>query len=65
MKLARTITKKAVSELINRYIEYKKLLIQDLELMKNEQSILIFISLTKVSIIQIKRLVTKYNKSKN
>lgn len=65
VKLARTITEKAVSELIDCYAEDEELLIQDLELMKNEQSVLIFISLTKIPIIQKKWLVAECNKSGN
>lgn len=52
VKLAITSTEKAVSELIGRYAEGEELLVQGLELMKNEQSVLIFISLTKISVIQ-------------
>lgn len=65
VKLARTTTEKAVSELIDRYAEDEELLIQGLELMKNKQSVLIFISLTKVPIIQKKWLVAECNKSGN
>lgn len=52
VKLAITSTEKAVSELIGRYAEGEELLVQGLELMKNEQSVLIFISLTKISVNQ-------------
>lgn len=65
VKLARTTTEKAVRELIDRYAEEEELLIQGLELMKDEQSVLIFISLTKVPTIQKKWLVAECNKSKN
>lgn len=65
VKLARTTTEKAVSELIDCYAEEEELLIQGLELMKNEQSVLIFISLTKVPAIQKKCLVAECNKSSN
>lgn len=51
VKLACTTTEKAVSELIDCYAEEEELLIQGLESMKNEQRVLIFISLTKVPII--------------
>lgn len=51
VKLACITIEKAVSELIDRYTEDEEFLIQGLELIKNEQSVLIFISLTKVPII--------------
>lgn len=52
VKLSRTSTEKVVSELIDRYVEEDELLVQGLELMKNEQSILIFILLTRIPVIQ-------------
>ena len=65
VKLARTTTEKAVRELIDRYAEEEELLIRGLDLMKDEQSVLIFISLTKVPTILKKWLVAECNKSKN
>lgn len=65
VKLARTLTEKAVSELIDRYAGEDELLVQGLKLMKNEQIVLIFISLTKIPVIQKQWLVTEYNKSGN
>ena len=65
VKLARTTTEKAVSELIGRYAEEEELLVQGIGLMKNEQSVLIFISLTKVLAIQKRWLVAECNKSGN
>lgn len=65
VKLARTLTEKAVSELIDRYAGEDELLVQGLKLMKNEQIVLIFISLTKIPVIQKQWLVTECNKSGN
>lgn len=65
VKLAHTSTENAVSELIGRYAEGEELLVQGLELMKNEQSVLIFILLTKVPAIQKRWLVAECNKSGN
>lgn len=52
VKLAQTPTDKAVNELLNRYAEDDKLLVKDLEVMRNAQNVLIFISLSKVPAIQ-------------
>lgn len=52
VKLDYTPSKKTVSELVNRYAEDNKLLVKWLGIMKNENKILIFIFLSKVSIIQ-------------
>lgn len=65
VKLARTFTEKAVSELIDRYAGEEELLVQGLKLMKNEQIVLIFISLTKIPVIQKQWLVAEYKKSGN
>lgn len=62
VKLAYTLTKKAMSKLVDKYMENNRLLIKRLEIMKNESNILIFISLNKVAIIQKHWLITKYNK---
>ena len=62
MKLAYTPTEKAMSELVDRYVENNGLLVKELEIMKNESSILTFISLNKVPIIQKRWLITQYNK---
>ena len=62
VKLACTPTEKAVSELVDRYAEDDGLLVKELEIMKNESNVLIFISLSKVSIVQKRWLITKCNK---
>lgn len=51
-----------MSKPVNKYVEDNKLLVKKLEIMKNESNILIFISLSKVSIVQKRWLVTKCNK---
>lgn len=65
VKLARTSTEKADSEFIGRYAEEEELLVQGLELMKNEHCVLIFLSLIKVPAIQKQWLVAECNKSGN
>ena len=62
IKLAYTSTKKVKSEPLNRYAENNELLIKKLKIMKNESNVLIFISLSKVPIIQKQSLSTEYNK---
>lgn len=41
-----------MNKLVDRYIEDNRLLIKKLEIMQNESNVLIFISLSKVLIIQ-------------
>ena len=62
VKLAYTPTEKAVSELVDRYTEDDELLVKGLEIMKNESNVLIFISLSKVPIVQKRWLITECNK---
>ncbi len=62
VKLAYTPTKKAVSELVDRYAEDDELLVKGLEIMKNESNVLIFISLSKVPIVQKRWLIIECNK---
>lgn len=62
VKLAFTPTEKVVSELVDRYAEDDRLLVKGLEIMKNESNVLIFISLSKVPIVQKRWLVTECKK---
>ena len=52
VKLACISIKKAVNELIDKYVEDNRLLVKRLEIIKNESNVLIYISLSKVFIIQ-------------
>lgn len=52
VKLVFIQTKKTMNELINRYIEDNRLLVKRLEIMKNESNVFIFISLSKIFIVQ-------------
>lgn len=52
VKLAQTPTEKAVKELLDRYAEDDELLVKGLEVMRNAQNVLIFMSLSKVPAIQ-------------
>lgn len=51
VKLTYITINKIVSKLIDHYTEKEELLIQDLELIKNEPCVLSFISLTKIPTI--------------
>ena len=61
-KLACTPIEKGVSELVDRYVEDDGLLVKELEIMKNESSVLTFISLSKVLIVQKHWLIIECNK---
>lgn len=62
VKLTYTSNKKVISEVIDRYVEDDKLLVNRLKIMKNESNVLIFIFLSKFPIMQKHWLITKYNK---